>query len=235
MEHQSAEPNEQAFLVVNVPLNCFNLAANIFYAWCLIFPPSNRPRLKQPLKTLLGLLVCMTCSVWLNFYYYIQIVPSRRAFLVWLKKNIRPVIFIAVFLDGPFFFISSAVTVADIFSTFRYLRGHIRRVAQDGSRFSTPRVQSQMRVTITGVSQGVLYLLYSTFYLFDSFAYNLSSRMALSLWVSFTVTSVYISGTTVNLGIGQTTFRKRAAEVWKALKALCCVGVVTNDVKMHTR
>lgn len=307
----------QDFLLINVPLVILSLTANIFYAWCLVFPPCNRRRIKQPLKTLLGLLVCfsiiyfvsvvvmygvlkqqrrydvlivlwmmflsnvynsMTCSVWLNFYYYVQIVPSQRALLIWVKRNIRSFIYVFLFLDGSFFLFSSALIAADVvaqtsrrlneingtwtgyhidelhiasnvcvyivklyifgclcimmfssFSTVHYLHGHIRSVVQGGSCFSTPRIQSQMRVTITGVSQGVLYLLYSIFYFFDSFTYILSSHIKVSLGISLTATSLYVLGTTVTLGIGQTTFRRRAAEVLKAL----INNKSTKDVKMH--
>lgn len=31
----------------------------------------------------------MTCSVWLSFYYYIQVVPNLSAVLMWAKRNIK--------------------------------------------------------------------------------------------------------------------------------------------------
>lgn len=52
--------------------------------------------------------------------------------------------------------------------------------------------------------------------------------------MTFTVTSLYISGTTVSLGIGQVAFRQGAADLWKTLKALVGVGKVTNDVTLHS-
>nr|XP_008289045.1 PREDICTED: uncharacterized protein LOC103363876 [Stegastes partitus] len=55
-----------------------------------------------------------------------------------------------------------------------------------------------------------------------------------SVWISFTAVSLYISGTTVNLGFGQAIFRQRAVNVWKAIKALFGVGMATNDVKLHS-
>lgn len=310
MERQYIDLGEQAFTLINSPLIFLILAGNIFYAFCLIFPPRSRQRLKLTLRILLGFLVwcsinysvslaliywllkenksfkmlavshmvvlffvhnSMTCSVWLNFYYYIQIVPSQRALLIWVKKNIRFVICMALLLDGMLFLCSHAVILAETitsrgitdinstwtehhfdelyftsqvcffvvqvhmmiclcvmmvssFSTAHYLCRHIRSMAQGGSSFSTPRTQSQMRVTITGISQGVLYLLYATFYLLDSITYNLSPHFLFSAWVSFTVTSLYTSGTTVNLCIGQAIFRQRAANVWKALKVWCWHG-----------
>lgn len=308
---------------VNGPLMFLNLTVNIFFACCLIFPPCNAQRLKQPLNLLLGLLVwcsilyyvslaslcwllkeeqsvkifvvcwvivlycvhnSMTSSVWLNFYYYVKIVPTQRTLQIWVKRNIKSVMYMAFLFDGTLFLFTTAVSTTDAifqtsgltyinntwtdghgidglhlaskvcwvintvqilsclcimtfssFSTGHYLYRHIRSVAQGGGFFSTPRVQSQIRVTISGISQGVLYFLYATFYFFDSFTYFFSPHFAFGTWVSFTVTSLYISGTTVNLSIGQAIFRQRAADVWKALKVLCGVGMVTNDVKMHSR
>lgn len=319
MEDQIIDMGERAFIIINGPLVFLSLIANMFYACCLIFPSCNRQRLKQPSKTLLGVLVwysifyclslivlyglfkenssfkmlmvslitvlwymhnSMTCSVWLVFYYYIQIVPTQRAFLIWVKRNIRSVIYTALLFDGVLFLFNGAVTIAvqtftgfssvnstwtepgidelyfmsyacflimktyiiiclcimmvSSFSTVQYLHRHIRSVAQGGSCFSTSRIQSQLRVTITGISQGVLYFLFGTFYIFNSFTYIYSPHFYLSAWITFTATSLYVSGTTVNLGIGQATFRQRAADVWKKLKALFSVGMVTNDVKVHS-
>lgn len=320
MERRYLDLGEQAFLLINGPLVLLNLTANVFYAYCLIFPPCHRYKLKQPLKMLLGFLVwssiaflvhlsftygaltepkiseasavswmivlcnvhsSITCSVWLTFYYYIQIAPSQRALLIWFKRNIRPSICTAFLLEKIFILFSGAMNAANVvlrtsrgfadnngtqtehcrddlhitslvtfyivklhilgclsimtvsnFSTVHYLHRHIKSVAQGG--LFTPRIQSQLRVTISGVFQGVLFLLYGTFYFIDSFTYRFSSHFYLGAWVSLTFTSLYISGTTVNLGIGQTIFRQRAADVWKALTALCGAGMVSNDVKTHT-
>ncbi|XP_031137579.1 uncharacterized protein LOC116037728 [Sander lucioperca] len=314
MERQYIDLGEQAIILIDGPLIFFNLTANIFYACCLIFPPCNTQRLKQPLKMLLGLLVScsimysvslalllcvleeetsfemfivplvivrfyvtnsMTCSVWLNFYYYIQIVPAQRALLIWVKTNIKSVTYVILLFNGTFILFCSAVFTADelfqrsgltntsntltgnqidglyftsricffsinvyiflclciltvsSFSTAHYLHRHIKRVAQRGSFFSTPRIQSQQRVTVTGISQGVLYFLYASFYFFDSFTYMFSMDFYFSAWFTFTFTSLYTLGTTVNLAIGQVIFRQRAADAWKALKALCGIGMVT--------
>ncbi|XP_039674224.1 taste receptor type 2 member 8-like [Perca fluviatilis] len=223
----------------------------------------------------------MTCSVWLNFYYYIQIVPVQRALLIWVKRNIKSVMYMILLFNGTFILFCGAVfTVAELFqsggftnisntwteyqidglyftnkvcffsinvyiflclcilmvssfSTAHYLHRHIKRVAQPGAFFSTPRIQSQLRVTVTGISQGVLYFLYATFHFFDSFTTVFTLSFDFSAWFSFMFTSLYTLGTTVNLAIGQVIFRQRAVDVWKALKALCGVGMVTRDMKMN--
>ncbi|XP_029315228.1 uncharacterized protein LOC115026516 [Cottoperca gobio] len=114
------------------------------------------------------------------------------------------------------------------FSTAYYLHRHIRRVAQGTSYFATPKIQSQIRVTITGILQGVLYLLYATFSYFETFTNTLSLHFVICSRISFTVSTLYIASTTVNLGIGQTLFRQRIADVWKALKAL--LACLSNSV-----
>uniref|UniRef100_A0AAQ5X4V6 Taste receptor type 2 n=1 Tax=Amphiprion ocellaris TaxID=80972 RepID=A0AAQ5X4V6_AMPOC len=227
----------------------------------------------------------MTCYAWLNFYYYIQIVPAQRSLWIWMKKNIRSVIYVALAVDtilllfngtvdivealllSPFdlyltfnndtwsghfndelhvtslvsFFILRlyiifclCVMIVSSFSTVCYLHRHMKSMAQSSSKFTSPRIQSQRRVTITGILQGVFYLVYDSFYLIDSFTWLFSSHFYFSAWITFTATSLYISGTTVNLGIGQAIFRQRAVDVWKAIKALFGVGMVTNDVKLHS-
>ena len=41
----------------------------------------------------------ITSYVWLMFYYYIMIVPSQRALFIWVKKNIKSVIYIVMILE----------------------------------------------------------------------------------------------------------------------------------------
>ena len=219
----------------------------------------------------------MAPSVWLNFYYYIQIVPSQRALLTWVKRNIRSVIYTVLLLDVVLFLFCAAtyalneiyreltvvnstrteghsdklyfisevnfyvvklhslgclfIMMFSSFSTAHYLHRHIRSVAKGGSSISSGRIRRQVGVTISGIFQGLLYFLYGTYYFFDSFFGQFSNHVIISGQISFTVTSLYITGTTVNLGIGQTMFRQRAADVWKALKAACGA----NDIKTHSR
>ncbi|KAF0026260.1 hypothetical protein F2P81_020997 [Scophthalmus maximus] len=223
----------------------------------------------------------MTCYVWLNFFFYIQIVPVRRAPLIWIKRNVKSVIYGALLLEAMFVFYSSAVNIAYIVShmssgltcfngtcptyriplvfsntafdiifrvhillcmcfmtvssvsTAHYLCRHMRNMAQSGSPFNTRRRPGQMRITITGLSQGVLYFLYETYYLLYSLTNSYSQHILLGPWICFTVTTLYISGTTFNLGVGQVIFRQRAVHIWMALKAMCHIGLVTNGGEVH--
>ncbi|KAM3607350.1 uncharacterized protein V6R79_006181 [Siganus canaliculatus] len=284
MASQWIDLRKETMIVINVPLVFFNLAANIFYTFCLI---SNRQKLKQPLMTLLGGLIwcttayfvflavmfwmlkddkyldipvvlvivaaymhqSMTCSVWLNFYYFVLIVPSQRALFIWIKRNVKAVVYTVLFLGGMLilvygglkitawmFYSTSAVwsngtwtiphneelynvnnfcfwlvtvhllmcfciMIFSSFFTVHYLYGHIRRMAQGG--FSSPKTQSQIRVTITGISQGVLYFIFGFLCSFCWFTANVSLDFTLGPFFGFTVSSLYLSGTTVNLGVGE--------------------------------
>lgn len=303
----------EVFLWINSPLVLLSLIANSFYALCLAFPQSNGAKLKQPLKTLLKLLVwnaiafltysfciykvamhadspvlyivswtVVLCNVHssimtsalLSFYYYIQIVPLQRAFFLWVKKNIKLVVYAVLLYQQKFIFVSGLIngvhqlsefsmgcngTLTDSclkntlhfsglgcffvvklhilaclvvmtvcnFSLVRYLSRHIKYVAQ-GSVLTT-KTGRQLRVTISSVFQGVLYFVYCTLYLFGEFAYIFSSESTLDVLVMLTINTLYISGTTVNIVIGQTVFRKRAVHVWRALTVRCGAGTPANS------
>uniref|UniRef100_UPI0037E8ED46 taste receptor, type 2, member 201, tandem duplicate 1 n=1 Tax=Semicossyphus pulcher TaxID=241346 RepID=UPI0037E8ED46 len=120
------------------------------------------------------------------------------------------------------------------FSTVRYLHRHIRSVAQGGSCFSTKKIKRQIRVTITGISQAVLYLVYDVYNLWSTLTNIFSPDLTISIWISFTVTTLYITGTTFNLGVGQAAFRLRVLGIWKKIKAMFGAGMVTNDVEIHS-
>lgn len=216
----------------------------------------------------------VACFVWLSFYYYIQIVPSQKTLQLWIKRNIRPFIYIALLLEEIFILFHGTIDAAtwiiptsywnsshtehsgnalytssqvifiinklhllgclsimsvSNFSTVHYLYKHMKRVALDS--FCTPKMQSQMRATIAGISQYILFLFYFIYFSIDSITYRFFSFVSLGPFISLAFSFLYMSGTTVNLAMGQTIFRQRAANVWKALCGGC---KVSNDVKMQT-
>lgn len=212
-------------------------------------------------------------SALLSFYFYIQIVPLQRAFFLWVKKNIKLVVYAVLLYQQLFIFLNGLVncvnllsgfskscngTLADSclentsfsnlvsffavtlhilaclvimtvcnFSLVHYLSCHIKNVAQGG--ILTPKTGRQLRVTISSFFQGVLYFVYCTFYFLGEFTYRFSSDYILGIWFTLTVNTLYISGTTVNIGIGQTVFRKRAARAWRALTVRCGAGTPANS------
>ncbi|CDQ61993.1 unnamed protein product [Oncorhynchus mykiss] len=297
------EMDELAFIIVNGHLAILNILANLFFAVCLFCPPRGREGLKQPVKLLLGFLVCcttiflvslitaeclwllsestefryvnafvsfaaftsMSTSVWLNFFYYTQIVPAQRALFIWVKRNIKIIIYWGLFVDRVLFmfdlasviyyvtitegndnitytstndtvsgstdglyytdlvcfyckmiymFFCLCVMVGSSWVTVCYLHRHMKRMKESGSPFSSPRLHSQMRVTITGILQGILYFLCALWIFLNIFSDNYPSSIKFDYNTYYTVISLYMFSTTVNLGIGQSVFRQRAADIW---------------------
>lgn len=207
-------------------------------------------------------------SALLSFYYYIQIVPLQRAFFLWVKQNIKLVVYAVLLYQELFIFLNGLVNGVNLLSEFskgcngtltdrclkntnfsglvsffvvklhilacliimtvsnfslvHYLSCHIKNVVQGG--VLTTKTGRQLRVTISSVFQGVLYFVYCIFYFLGEFTFRFSSNYILGTWVTLTINTLYISGTTVNIGIGHTVFRKRAARVWRALTVRCGAG-----------
>ncbi|XP_068429144.1 taste receptor, type 2, member 201, tandem duplicate 1 [Clinocottus analis] len=146
----------------------------------------------------------MTSSVWLNFFYCCQIVPAQRALFIWIKKNTHFTFCLCVML------ISSGSTVL-------YLCGHMRRMVANGQSLSCPQFRNQVRVTVTGILQGVLYVLCALWTM-----HKLILKGDLNVtFVDSTVINLYMAGTLFNLGAGQAVFRQRAAHIWLRV-AQCC-------------
>ncbi|CAL8371053.1 unnamed protein product [Arctogadus glacialis] len=73
------------------------------------------PHLATPLN--------MTTYVWLMFYYYIMIVPSQRALFLWVKKNIKSVIYVLMLLDGVIFLCDASFKMTYIIVYSRFYNG----------------------------------------------------------------------------------------------------------------
>ncbi|XP_016529366.1 taste receptor, type 2, member 201, tandem duplicate 1 [Poecilia formosa] len=195
----------------------------------------------------------VSSSVWLNFFYYTQIVPAHRAIFIWFKKNIKPIIFCILLLENIYellnqtvdiyaimviikkghFYLSFVVMMTSSCITVVYLGMHIRRRVINGQSLSSARLSSQLRVTITGVIQGLLYFSYAVWheYIFTS-QQNLSAFI--SSYVRSTVVSFYMLGTTFNLGAGQSVFRQQicGAEQWYSLTVVeiqMCLSFEVNE------
>lgn len=41
----------------------------------------------------------MMCSMWMSIYFYINVVPSQRALLIWIKRNLRLLVYVFFLLD----------------------------------------------------------------------------------------------------------------------------------------
>lgn len=129
---------------VNIPCATLGLMINLFYVFCLIFPLGQMMNIRQPLSTLLVLMifsnslfqvslilylslgisganwilqhaanasmfyavrVSIPTTLWVNIFYCSQIVPFRSAFLSWLKRNIRLVVYLLVVCTNIYFLV----------------------------------------------------------------------------------------------------------------------------------
>ncbi|KAI5094414.1 taste receptor, type 2, member 201, tandem duplicate 1, partial [Silurus meridionalis] len=293
-------------VAVNIPCAALGLVINLFYIFCLIFPLGQTINIKQPLSTLLVLMIFCTSlfqvslilhlslgisvaswnfkhaaqvfmfyavrvsiptTLWLNICYCIQIVPSRMTFFTWLKRNIRIVVYLFVIftkiyflvyfileyisvygltldtfgvnstaeysegIDGAsriqlnqFLDVLDAVTMALVFmaltamlgvtsTTVCYLYQHIKKMTASGTSIHSQVLRNQVRVTITGVVQGLLYLLCSMGMFLD--LYCTYHKYKCDWNVLWTIFCVYSLAATLNLGVGQSQFRQRIAQLWR--------------------
>uniref|UniRef100_A0A674MSW2 Taste receptor type 2 n=1 Tax=Takifugu rubripes TaxID=31033 RepID=A0A674MSW2_TAKRU len=202
----------------------------------------------------------MTCSGWMSIYAYVKVVPSKRALLIWIKRNIKSVVYLFFFsqetliifeaslkistlvlddtvfnklpshliklakatmiMNEVYFVICLFIMSLSSLSTAIYLSRHLRRMASKVRSCSLFR--SQVRVTVTGILQGALYVLLSTWILSHYFFYDIAAGPAAYMTLAnITVINVYMMGTIVNLGVGQAVFRQRAVDLWHRA-ARCC-------------
>ncbi|XP_041934247.1 uncharacterized protein LOC121697039 [Alosa sapidissima] len=204
--------------------------------------------------------ISMTTTVWLNVFYFSQIVPAQRAFFVWLKSNIKlfiycGLVFYWVFLliNGIFevfislikakntvnstgngtdpheysphhvislvghvikllyLFLSLVVMLGSGCATVSYLRRHMENMKSS----MKSSLESQLRVTTTGIVQAVFYFMCATWICIsmlhnDIFKYKFDEND----YIFYSVTSLYSLGTCINLCIGQSLFRQRAVDLW---------------------
>ncbi len=213
-------------------------------------------------------------SVWLNFYYFTQIVPSQRAVCMWIKKNIKAVICCIWFVErsltlfeigamsnhfdfnvtiyneslylkipgsklhtplgttliaisSAHFLLCLCVKVMSSSCTVVYLCRHMSRMranAQPGQPVICPRTKSQVRVTVTGILQGVLFVICAVW-----ITYSYISPTPQSQYTYFTVINLYVAGTTLNLGAGQAVFRQRIKDILLRAAQLCNVPKVKQS------
>ncbi|XP_072542466.1 uncharacterized protein [Salminus brasiliensis] len=199
----------------------------------------------------------VTSCLWLNVFYYCQIVPAQHPFLVLLKRKIRHFVYAALILDRflflegfllhvascvvspctdhynstninvardalrtdiwlrlAYFLLSLCVMLASSCATISYLKRHMK--SMETSCRSSPNVRSQMRVTITGIVQTLIYLLCSVWLMLDDFAYYVTNAdFDKKAYIICTVLSLYSFGTNINLGVGQTVFREQVILIWQ--------------------
>ncbi|KAL7888852.1 hypothetical protein AOLI_G00038260 [Acnodon oligacanthus] len=96
-------------------------------------------------------------------------------------------------------------------ATGRYLYKHVKKMTKSGTPFQSQLLQNQVRVTITSLVQGFLYLLCSAGIFIDVYcAYQKVIFDRDIIWMLF---DLYSLATTLNLGVGQTLLRQRVAQL----------------------
>lgn len=217
--------------------------------------------------TLFAMRTSVTAYLWLNVFYYCQIVPAKCSFFIWLKINIRFFIYSALIADKVFFLFGlsagimcsvvhvetnennlnttytqfvdiqkakmdslQVVFVVDMwlrcgylslclcvmltanFATILYLRKHMKTMEGSISSFSSPCLQTQMRVTVTGIIQTFLSFFCLVWMIMEDVLLQYADLYG---YISGTLISFYTLGTTINLCIGQTVFRQCVVEVYQ--------------------
>ncbi|KAG9271605.1 taste receptor type 2 member 114-like [Astyanax mexicanus] len=217
----------------------------------------------------------VTSSLWLNVFYYCQIVPAQRPVFIWVKKNIKSFIYFSLIVDKIYILLGLILNVTDTavyFSTFfkyieivnytnvnplemfatsiilsniviinfwirfglnlvnfcvmsaascatvLYLWKHIKSMKDGSSTISSPHLKKQMRVTITGIAQAVLYFLCAIWTSLDAlFRIKLPIVFDMDRHILCTVICFYSFGTTINVCVGQTMLRQRVVHLQKKI------------------
>ena len=128
-------------------------------------------------------------------------------------------------------FLCLFVMMISCFAKAHYLNKHMKNLSVSDGSLSSPRLHSQIRVTVTGILQELLCFLCAMWIIVDVMSVYLSSYFFFDHYITFTVINLYILGSTVNLGVGQTLFRKRAVHIWKAVKKILCTGKSSKDLR----
>ncbi|XP_015235432.1 PREDICTED: taste receptor type 2 member 1-like [Cyprinodon variegatus] len=127
---------------------------------------------------------------------------------------------IRIFLLKSRFYTSFIVMMTSSGITVVYLGRHIRRMVINGQSLSSAVLSSQLRVTITGILQCLLYFFFALWWENASASqHNLSALI--DPHIRSTVVSFYMLGVTFNLGAGQSVFRQRAADMWSRAGQCC--------------
>ncbi|XP_058246892.1 uncharacterized protein LOC131353836 [Hemibagrus wyckioides] len=132
------------------------------------------------------------------------ILSSAKALFDEIQEYLDIVTMVLIFLGLTTVLIVNGATVC-------YLYRHIKKMTKSGKNMNSQVLQNQVRVTITGLIQGLLYLLCTAGLFMDLcciyYGYKCNQNI---LWTIFTV---YSLSTTLNLGVGQSLFRQRIVQL----------------------
>lgn len=66
----------------------------------------------------------MTSTVWLNFFYFTQIVPAQKAACIWIRKNIKPIIYCVWFFERVLIMFNTSALLAFHVAVRNFLSDH---------------------------------------------------------------------------------------------------------------
>ncbi|NP_001077333.1 taste receptor, type 2, member 201, tandem duplicate 1 [Danio rerio] len=124
--------------------------------------------------------------------------------------------FIADFwLKCCYFFICLGIMLTSGITTVVYLWKHMKRMKENTSSLSALCKRQQMRVTIMGIIQTVLFFFASGWLMTEEFIECYFGGYDVGTHLASTVMALYSLGTTLLLGIGQSKFRLLAKDICK--------------------
>ncbi|XP_056322046.1 uncharacterized protein LOC130235481 [Danio aesculapii] len=114
-----------------------------------------------------------------------------------------------------YFFICLGIMLASGITTVVYLWKHMKRMKENTSSLSALYKRQQMRVTIMGIIQTVLFFFASGWLMTEEFIMCYIGGYDVGTHLASTVMALYSLGTTLLLGIGQSKFRLTAKDICK--------------------
>lgn len=120
---------------------------------------------------------------------------------------------IALYFVLVYFLFHVCIMMFSNSSTVIYLGKHICHMLANSQSFSCPQFRGQVRVTVIGILQGVLYLSFSTWNFYRAFV-RVFSEENVNSYVRFTVVNFYATGSLFTLGAVQSVFRQRFKDIW---------------------
>ena len=231
----------ESFVVVNIiyAIVTFLTRGNMttyvwlmFYYYIMIVPSQQVLLLwvKKKIQSIIYLMMLLDGVIFLGeaCFQIIYIMDYSRFYNG--TESVYDEIDIAFFsIVNIYMFLCLFVMMISCFATTHYLNKHMKSLSASVGSLSNSRLHSQIRVTVTGIAQGGLCFLCTMWNPLYVISYFLSPYFYFDAYIHITVLNLYISGTTVNLGVGQTLFRERAVHVWEAVKKILCTGKSSND------
>ncbi|TWW80657.1 uncharacterized protein LOC130529740 [Takifugu flavidus] len=65
----------------------------------------------------------MTCSGWMSIYAYVKVVPSKRALLIWIKRNIKSVVYLFFFSQETLIIFEASLKISTLVLEYRIIEG----------------------------------------------------------------------------------------------------------------